>query len=163
MAPLTTGLRVEFDQVNKISLMRVEGRLTDESLADLFEASRKHSTATDARVSIVDLLSVTEFALSPRFIKHLAGQKPAMADAHRLCFIVAPEGYAFGLCRMFQLLGEATRPLLQIVHTLGEAFAAIGIQSPNFEPSVVLAPFRAGGSAPIIVQDIREVVSLSKP
>jgi len=29
MTPLTTGLRVEFAQVNKISLIRVEGRLTD--------------------------------------------------------------------------------------------------------------------------------------
>jgi hypothetical protein len=154
MAPLTTGLRIEFDQVNKISLIRVQGRLTDECLADLYEASRKHSTATDASVSIVDLLSVTEFALSTRIIKYLAGQKPAVADANRLCFIVAPEGYAFGLCRMFQLLGEATRPLLQIVHTLGEAFVAIGIQSPYFEPSVVPVPFRTGDPIPIIVQDI---------
>ena len=163
MTQMTMGFRVEFDQVNKILLMRVEGRLTDESLPYLYEASRKHSTATDARVSIVDLSSVSDFAVSSRSIKYLAGRKPAAANANRLCFIVAPEGYAFGLCRMFQLLGDATRPLLQIVHTLGEVFAAIGIQSPYFEPSVVLAPFRAGDSASIIVQDIREVVCLSKP
>jgi anti-anti-sigma regulatory factor len=144
MTALTTGLRVEFAQVNNISLIRVEGQLTDESLADLYEAIGRYSTATDARVSIVDLSSVSEFALSSGFIRHLADQKPVMADAKRRCFIVAREGYAFGLCRMFQLMGEATRPLLQIVQTLGEAFAAIGIQSPYFEPSVVPAPFSAG-------------------
>jgi hypothetical protein len=45
MTPSTTGLRVEFDQVNKISLIRFRGRLTDESLAILYEASRRYSTA----------------------------------------------------------------------------------------------------------------------
>jgi hypothetical protein len=150
MTPLTTGLRVEFAQLNEISLIRVEGRLTDESLADLYEASGKYSTATDASVSIVDLSSVSEFALSNESIRNLAHQNPAMAAAKRRCFIVAPEGLAFGLCRMFQVLGEATWPLLQIVKTLGEAFAAIGIQSPHFELSVVPAPFRAGHPAPII-------------
>ena len=53
MTRMTTGFRVEFDEANRISLMRVEGRLTDESLPYLHEASRKYSSATDARVSIV--------------------------------------------------------------------------------------------------------------
>jgi hypothetical protein len=128
MTPVKMDFRVEFDQVNTISLMRVEGRLTDESLNDLYKASRQYSSATDARVSIVDLSDVSEFAVSAQLIRYLAHQKPASPDARRRCFIVAPEAYAFGLCRMFQLLGEAARPLLQIVHTVGEAFAAIGIQ-----------------------------------
>jgi hypothetical protein len=34
---------------------------------------------------------------------------------------------------MFQILGASTRPLLQVVHTLDEAFAEFRIQSPNFE------------------------------
>jgi hypothetical protein len=136
MTQMTTGFRVEFDQVNKILLMRVEGRLTDESLPYLYGASRKHSSATDARVSIVDLSSVSDFAVSSQSIQTLAHQKPASPDSKHRCFIVAPAGLAFGLCRMFQILGEATRPLLQVVHTLGEVFEA-GILSPHFvEPSV---------------------------
>jgi hypothetical protein len=126
---LTAEFRVNFDQVNKISLLRVVGRLADKSLADLYEASRKYSNTTTARVSIVDLTSVSELAVSSGAIQRLAGQKPAKADAACVCFIVAPEGYPYGMCRMFQLCGEQGRPLLQVVHTLDEAFAAIGIQS----------------------------------
>jgi hypothetical protein len=130
MTLLTTGLRVEFDQVNRISLTRAEGRLTDELLAALYETSRQYSTETKAKVGIVDLSSVTEFALSTEFIRHLARQKPATADPH---IIVAPQMYGFGLFRMLQLLGEPANPL-QIMHTLDEVFAALGIPSPHFEP-----------------------------
>ena len=50
---------------------------------------------------------------------------------------------------MFQILGEVTRPLLHIVHTLVEVFEAIGIRSPHFvEPSVgpVLSALNKGGT-----------------
>jgi hypothetical protein len=147
MTPLTAGRRVEFDQVNKISLIRVEGRLTDESLADLDEASRKCSAATEARVAIVDLSSVSEFALSCDFIRRLAHRQPAKGE--HLCFIIAPQELAFGLCRMFQIEGEVLRPLLRVVRTLGEAFAEIGIRSVYFEPSVVPTLFSGGYQAAV--------------
>src|SRR5258708_19931918 len=79
MTPLTTEFRAEFDQETKFLLIRVAGRLTDESLAELYGASRKYSTTTDAKLSIVDLSSVTEFAFSTEFIRHRARQKPTMA------------------------------------------------------------------------------------
>jgi hypothetical protein len=129
MTPLTTRLRVEFDPVNKISLIRVKGRLTHESLAGLYEASRRHSTATKAEVGIVDLSSVTEFSLSTESIRHQACQKPETTDPR---IIVAPQTHGFGLFRMLQLMGEPAHPFLLIVHTLDEAFAALGIPSPHF-------------------------------
>ena len=58
------GFRFEFDQVNKILLLRVEGRLTDELLAEYYAAIGKYSTATDARTGIWDLSSITEFAVT---------------------------------------------------------------------------------------------------
>jgi len=130
MTPSTTEFRVEFDQVYKISLIRVTGRLADESLAGLYEASRRHSITTKAKVGIVDLSSVSEFALSAEFIRQRARQKPATADPR---IIVAPQTYGFGLFRMLQLLGEPANRL-EIVHTLDEVFAALGIPSPHFEP-----------------------------
>jgi len=136
MTQMTAGFQVEFDQSNKIMLMRVEGRLTDESLPYLYEASRQHLSATDARVCIVDLSSVSDFAVSSQSIQNLAHQKPASPGHKHRCFIVAPAGLAFGLCRMFQILGEATRPLLEVVHTLGEVFAAGTLSSHFVEPSV---------------------------
>jgi len=126
--------RFEFDPVNKLLLFRCEGRLTDESLAESYQAIRKHSSATDARMGIFDLSSVTEFAVSSEFIRQLANQEPAMADAtRRPRIIVAPDTVGFGLSRMFQLMGESTRPLLNVVHTMGEALAALNIQSSHFQ------------------------------
>jgi len=127
--------RFLFDPVNKILLFRSEGRLTDESLAESYQAIRKKSTATDASIGIWDLSSVREFGVSTQFIRQLANQEPAMPDAtRRPRIIVVPDTVGFGLSRMFQSVGEPTRPLLQVVHTLEEAFSALGVQSPYFEP-----------------------------
>jgi len=127
-------LRFEFDRINKVLLLRVEGRVTDESAATLYEAVRKYATATDASAGIVDFSTVTEFDVSPEFIRETANQEPAMPDPTRPRFVVAPTRLVFGMARMFQLLGEHTRPLLQVVHTLDVALAALGVQSPHFEP-----------------------------
>jgi hypothetical protein len=128
------GFRFEFDPVNRILLARSEGRLTDESLAEFYQAIRKYSIATDAKAGIWDLSSVTDFAVTSDFVRELSGRKPAMPDANnRPRFIVAPNPLEFGLSRMFQILGESTRPLLKVVHTLDEALAALCIQPSHFE------------------------------
>jgi hypothetical protein len=127
--------RFEFDPVSKILLLRAKGVLTDESLAEAYRAVRKYSTATDASMGIWDISAVTEYAVSTEFIRQLAKEEPAMPDAaRRPRIIVAPDTVGFGLSRMFQLWGEPTRPLLNVVHTLDEALAALGVQSPHFEP-----------------------------
>ncbi len=129
------GFRFEFDPVNKILLSQFEGRLTNESLAGLYKAIRKRSTAIDASAGIWDLSSVTEFLVTSDFVRDLAAQKPAMPDAdNRPRFIVAPNTVEFGLSRMFQIAGGSSRPLLTVVHTLDEALAALGVQFPHFEP-----------------------------
>jgi hypothetical protein len=128
------GFWFEFDPGNKVLLVRVEGRLTDELLAELYPTMRKQATATDARAGIVDFSSVSEVALSSAFVREIAKQEPAMVDATRPRIIVAPHAVAFGLARMFQMLGESTRPLLEVVRTLDEALEKLGIRSPGFEP-----------------------------
>jgi hypothetical protein len=129
------GFRFEFDPAKKILLARFEGRITDESFVEFYDAIRKYSAATDASAGVADLSSVTEFALSAEGIRKLAEREPAMKDHPRGDrIIVAPSVVGFGLMRMFQILGEPTRPLLQVFHTLDEAFAALGVQSSDFEP-----------------------------
>jgi len=127
--------RIEFDPGNKVLLLRVEGRLTDELLAEVYRGMRTHSSASDVRAGIVDFSSVSDWALSSAFLRELARKEPAMADsARRRLILVAPATVGFGLARMFQMLGESTRPLLEVVRTMDEALAALGIQSAQFEP-----------------------------
>jgi hypothetical protein len=128
------ALRFEFDLANKILLLRLEGQLLDESVSESYRAIRSHWTTTGACMGIVDFSSVTEFALSRNLIIRLAQQEPCMPDGtSRPRVIVAPLTHVFGLARMFQILVENTRPLLSVVHTLDEAFAELGVQSPHFE------------------------------
>ncbi|MGA2102366.1 MAG: hypothetical protein ABSG34_14755 [Candidatus Sulfotelmatobacter sp.] len=129
------GYRFEFDAVNKILLLRVDGRVTDELLVECYEAIRIRSIATDARAGIFDFTSATDFPVSTEFIRRLAKQEPAMPEATvRPRVLVAPQIHAYGLVRMFQIMGEDSRPLLQVARTLDDAFAALGVRSPHFKP-----------------------------
>jgi hypothetical protein len=129
------GHRFEFDAENKILLVRPEGRLTDEGLLEIYAGIGKYSAATDARAGIFDFSLVTEFAATTDTIRNLARQEPAMPDAvNRPRVLVAPATHVFGIARMFQIVGERKRPSLTVVRTLDEAFAALGVQSPHFEP-----------------------------
>lgn len=129
------GYRFDFDAVNKILLLRVDGQLTDELLAECYEAIRTRSTVTDARAGIFDFTSVTDFPVSTEFIKRLAKQEPAMPQADvRPRVLVAPQIHVYGLVRMFQIMGEESRPLLHVARTLNDALLSLGVQSPHFQP-----------------------------
>jgi hypothetical protein len=74
------GYGFEFDAVNKILLLRVDGRLTDELLDECYEAIRTRSIATDARAGIFDFTALTDFSVSTAFVKRLAKQEPASSE-----------------------------------------------------------------------------------
>lgn len=127
--------RFEFDPVNKILLLRVEGRVTDESFTEGYWAVRKYSTESGAEAGIWDLSSVTDFAVSPESIRDMANREPAMPDAtRRPRFFVAPATVGLALSRLFEIAVEYENPLFKIVLSIDEALAALGIQSPHFEP-----------------------------
>ena len=128
------GYRFEFDPVNKILLLRVEGRLTEELFVEFYRAGQKHWAATGSKMSILDYTLVTKVAVSTEFLRRFAHREPAGDVSKRPRVIVAPSPLLFGLARMFQMMGEGARPLLQTVHTLDEAFAALGVQAPRFHP-----------------------------
>jgi hypothetical protein len=89
----------------------------------------------DAIAGIFDFSSVTEFLGSTEFIRRLAKREPAMPNAtSRPRILVAPQQHAFGLIRMFQILRESTRPMLQVAHSMDEAFTILGVPSTHFEP-----------------------------
>jgi len=130
--------RFEFDPVNKILLIRLEGRLTDELYAEPQRAFWKHWAATDASAAIVDFSSVTEFALSTGFVRRLVNKEvdqELVQDLYvRPRVVVATTDVEFGLARMYQILGEGKHQNFKVVHTMDEAFIALDIQSPLFEP-----------------------------
>jgi hypothetical protein len=127
------GLRFEFDPLHKILLARLEGPLTEKLLEEFYRLTLKYWIATGACAGILDGSSVTEVALSSDLIRALAIQEPSAEMAGCPRVFVVPRTDTFGLARMFQLAGENRRPLLSVVHTMGEAFATLGVQPPHFE------------------------------
>jgi hypothetical protein len=114
-------------------LLHFDGHLLDDSVPEFSQAIRRYWTAVDARMSIVDLSSVTDFSVSGNLIIRLTQQQPCIPNGTSRV-IVAPKGRAFDLAHMFQILVESTRPTLSVVHTMAEAFVELGVQSPHFEP-----------------------------
>jgi hypothetical protein len=129
------GFRFEIDYANRILLLRVEGQLSDQLLAECYAAIRKYSVSTDARMAIFDLSTVSQFTVSSEFVRQIAKREAAMPDATRRLRIIAVENpTGFGLARMFQIVGENDRPMLKVVRTIDHALVALGLQTPHFEP-----------------------------
>jgi hypothetical protein len=132
--PSVTGtFRFEFDPVNKILLLRVEGRLTDEVLVEICRTARIHWAATAARAGIGDYSSVTDFRVSAELVRMRARQTPMPEPTKNPLLIVMPSTAGYGLARMYQIVGDLAQPRVSVVRTLDEALAALGVQSPHFE------------------------------
>ncbi len=124
----------EFNAEHKILLLRSEGRLTDTLMSELYWLVKKYSIATDAAAGIWDLSAVTQFDVSPEFLRALVDRGPAMPDAtRRPRFVVAPT-LGLAISRMVEIASARNNPLLKIVLSRDEALAALGVQSPHFEP-----------------------------
>jgi hypothetical protein len=127
--------RFEFDPVNRILLARFEGQLTNESAAEYYDALGANWRATSPRAGIWELSGVTGFTVTSDFLRTLAKRKPVTPGlTNHPRFIVVPVTAGYGLMRMFQIVGESSRPLLHVVRTVDEALTALDVKSPQFQP-----------------------------
>jgi hypothetical protein len=124
----------EFDSSNRILRCRVVGRFTDEDLREYYRLIGKYEKRTAPGSAILDCTAVTSFEASSETVRELAQAPPALADSSLPRFVVAPAPHIFGMARMFQSLGEETRPNLHIVHTSEEVWKFLGVAEPKFEP-----------------------------
>lgn len=126
--------RFELDPAHKVLLVTFSGQLGDE----LAKKSYKDISETVTRLSpgavIVSLSEITSYEVSTQAIHEMAGFKPMVEDPSVPRIVVAPSAHIFGMLRMFQILGEQTRPMLQIVSSMDEAYAELGVTKLKFEP-----------------------------
>ena len=126
--------RFEFDSTNRILFCRFEGRVTDEGLTNFYRMAPEYVASLNPRAGLVDLSAVTSFDVTVHTIRQLAWSDPIMPQTSQPRFIVAVSFHIFGMARMFEFEGEATRPNLHVVRSLDEAWAVLGVQGPKFEP-----------------------------
>ena len=127
------GFVLDFDAGKAVLRVTVEGQVTDEVLSNCYAAVAKYYSSHPLCRCIVDLSQVTKFAVSSSGIVRLAASPPAL-PAGFARILVAHTDFAFGMARMFQMLGEKTRPDLQVVRTLEEAYRMFELESPEFSP-----------------------------
>jgi hypothetical protein len=125
--------RFEHDAANRILRLSYIGKVSDELIKQAYRATPKAVDRTNPRGMIIDLSEVTAFDVSPQTIHELADYQPTVKDPSVPRIIVAPTPYLFGMSRMFQILGEQTRPMLQVMKSADEAYAQLNVTQPNFE------------------------------
>jgi DNA-binding NarL/FixJ family response regulator len=125
--------RFEFDAEHKIVTGKFHGAVTSESIKEFYRIASSMVAAAEFQGSIIDFSSTTSFELTPRMIRELAALAPIDPVASRPRIIVAPNALIFGLARLFQAIGKATRPNLHVVRTPRQALALLGVATPHFQ------------------------------
>src|SRR5437867_2667212 len=124
----------QFDPASRLLLCQIEGVVTDASLREYYRDVGRYVRKIQPSAGIVDFTGVTSFRVSTATIRELADSPPPVQDPKVPRFIVAPTDHIFAMARMFELQGDKTRPLLQVVRTLAEAYALLDIRDPQLEP-----------------------------
>lgn len=129
------ALRILFSVNDRILLVRLEGKLTDEAALECYEAVEAYALEKNISGGIVDLSAVTGFPVSADLLRQLARRQPKVSgDVPRI--IVAPQIVAFGLLRMFQLVADRYRPNFHVVRTLEHALKLLHVASSEFHALV---------------------------
>lgn len=124
---------VDFDAKHNILRVTLEGHVTDAILLDAYATMARCAVSRPECRGIADVTGVTKFDVSSKTVRELAETPPAIPSPQMRVF-VAPTTFVYGLARMFQMLGERTRPNLHITRTLNEAYSLLQVESPEFGP-----------------------------
>lgn len=124
----------DFDPIHRIARFRLEGHISDEDLREYYAAATRFAALTNPAGGLFDASGITSFDVSPKVVNELASLPPNIADQSAPRVVIAPAPAVYGMARMFEILGERTRPNLHIVHTEREALAILGVVNPRFEP-----------------------------
>src|SRR5271165_1840827 len=127
------GFVLELDAKNNVLRVSLQGQVSDAVLSDGYAAVEKYVASHGPCRAIVDVSEVTKFEVSSHAIRQLARSAPALPVGH-MRLVVAPQAHVYGMMRMFQMLGELTRPDLQVVRTMDEAYRLLRVESPEFSP-----------------------------
>ena len=124
----------DFDPIHRIARFRLVGHFSDEHLREYYAAATRFAVLTNPAGGLFDASGITSIDVSTKTVHQLASLPPNITDQRVPRVVIAPSPEVFGLLRMFEILGERTRPNLHIVRTEREALAVLGVVNPRFEP-----------------------------
>jgi len=100
------------------------GELEDRDLSEQHLQVAAHPDFRPYFSYILDLTGVTKLKVSNAAVRDCA-TSPSLFDRDVIRVMVAPAGAVFGMSRMYQVLASETRPNLEIVRTLEEAYKLV--------------------------------------
>ncbi len=118
----------DFDPTHQILRSTFSGKVTDEELLNHQRVGLLLVTSLDPRFAIIDLSAADPFEVTADGMRALAKLPPAMPKMDRPRVIIAPSDHTFGMARIFEVEGEATRPNLHVVRSMKEAWVILGIE-----------------------------------
>jgi hypothetical protein len=127
------NIALDFDAKNNILRGAIDGPMTGAILLELYAMGAKYMSSHPPCRGILDFSRVTDFEVNGEAIRKVAASPPAFPAGY-MRVLVIPQTFIYGLARMFQLLGEKTRPELHVVRTMEEALHLLGVDSPEFHP-----------------------------
>jgi hypothetical protein len=127
------GFAIDFDATNNILRLTLEGQVTDTILLEAYATAAGYVALHAPCFGILDGSGVTKFEVSSNTVRELAVSAPIIPAGY-MRVVVAPLDSVYGMVRMFQTLGESTRPDLHIVRTMDEAYRLLRVESPEFSP-----------------------------
>lgn len=127
------GFSFEFDAASNVLRCSWEGQVTDDMLRECEITASGLLASHPTRRGLDDFSRATRLDISSEIISQMAEMEPVFGSEW-MHVIVAPQDLAFGLARMFSILGEKKRPNLHVVRTLEEAYSLLGIIRPQFSP-----------------------------
>jgi hypothetical protein len=126
-------LSLSLERLHKAILVRFSGTVTREDFASLDKALDELSLRGSGLRSIVDMSMIDAFDVSSDFLRQRAQRTAILGGADKV--FVAPRADQFGVSRMFTTTRSAfghSSPT--IVRTIEEAYTALDLASPKFEP-----------------------------
>lgn len=127
------GVFLSVDEAHRVLYVRFEGIVTDEVLLCRYEQVREWVAVHGHCSSISDFSDVTSFEVTSAGVRQLAAHAPLVPDEF-LRVVVAPQDVAFGMTRMFGIVGSETRNRVDVVRTVAEAHRVVGVESLHFHP-----------------------------
>ena len=137
-------LRFDFD--HRVLLITLEKVLTKATVLELHDATMRFINEHGQCSAIADFSAVERSELDAESVRSLALAVPPIPNLPigKLRIVVAPRPDIYGLGRMFQILREAMGIKIHVVHSLGEAFALLGLKSSDFLDVTLQAKSPAG-------------------
>lgn len=121
---VSVSVNVTIDPSQKVVLVTLTGEIKDADLIEIASVTKAHPLFDPSFSEIVDFSGVTGGKVSTFAVQTLA-QRASIYHRSSKHVVIAPQAHGFGLTRMYQVYAEETRPNMEVVHTLEEAYKAL--------------------------------------